>query len=197
MYPSFNAPTSSPLNGFRFTHRSTSIRFELYDIRLARTCKESCPARRASSKWIVDQTGRKYFSNIFKSIRGHVAQWDASCTENWSKRQRHKDMAIAKTLPTRRHVLSPFPSHPSLTKTPSHCTMAVIDRTGTEWTPWPRLAGVPRRLQIVGGVAAIMGAAGVLMQYRLKVGCKLRQHALANATTCDRSFCSLLGGAGR
>lgn len=52
--------------------------------------------------------------------------------------------------------------------------MTGIDRSGTEWTPWPRLAGVPRRLQIVGGVAGIMIAAGVLLQYRRKVGGKLR-----------------------
>lgn len=52
--------------------------------------------------------------------------------------------------------------------------MTVIDRSGTEWTPWPRLAFVPRRLQIIGGVAGIMCAAGVLLQYRRKVGGKLR-----------------------
>ncbi|CDF34276.1 unnamed protein product [Chondrus crispus] len=48
--------------------------------------------------------------------------------------------------------------------------MTVVDRSGTDWTPWPRLAGVPKRLQIVGGVAAIMGAAGVFFEWRRRVG---------------------------
>jgi Protein of unknown function (DUF1138)/Cytochrome c oxidase subunit IV len=41
-----------------------------------------------------------------------------------------------------------------------------VDRSNTEWTPWPRLAKVPRNLQVVGGVLAIMSTAGVLYNLR-------------------------------
>lgn len=53
--------------------------------------------------------------------------------------------------------------------------MTAVDRSNTNWTPWPRLAGIPHRLQVIGGVLGIMTAAGLLFQYRLRVGGK-RMH---------------------
>jgi hypothetical protein len=47
--------------------------------------------------------------------------------------------------------------------------MSFVDRSNTNWTPWPRLAGIPQRLQVVGGVAAIMATAGVLYNIRKSV----------------------------
>ncbi|CAN8065854.1 unnamed protein product [Agarophyton chilense] len=44
--------------------------------------------------------------------------------------------------------------------------MTIVDRSNTNWTPWPRLAGIPQRFQVFGGVAAIMGAAALLFQFR-------------------------------
>lgn len=44
--------------------------------------------------------------------------------------------------------------------------MSFVDRSNTEWTPWPRLARVPRQLQVVGGVAAIIGTAAALFGLR-------------------------------
>jgi hypothetical protein len=41
-----------------------------------------------------------------------------------------------------------------------------VDRSNTEWSPWPRLAKVPKQLQVVGGVVAIMATAGVLYSVR-------------------------------
>ncbi|PXF42040.1 hypothetical protein BWQ96_08248 [Gracilariopsis chorda] len=44
--------------------------------------------------------------------------------------------------------------------------MTVVDRSNTNWTPWPRLAAIPQRFQLIGGVAAIMGAAALLLKAR-------------------------------
>lgn len=48
-----------------------------------------------------------------------------------------------------------------------------IDRSNTEWTPWPRLSHIPQRVQVAGGVVAIMGAALLAMEYRKRVAGKL------------------------
>lgn len=48
--------------------------------------------------------------------------------------------------------------------------MKVVDRSNTNWTPWPRLSGIPPKYQVIGGVACIMGAAAVLSKYRQSKG---------------------------
>jgi hypothetical protein len=40
--------------------------------------------------------------------------------------------------------------------------MPFVDRSNTNWTPWPRLSGIPQRLQVIGGIVTIFAAAGVL-----------------------------------
>jgi len=45
-----------------------------------------------------------------------------------------------------------------------------VDRSGTNRLPWPSLARVSPNVQVAGGVAAIMGAAAILWQYRRQVG---------------------------
>jgi hypothetical protein len=42
------------------------------------------------------------------------------------------------------------------------CIMPFVDRSNTNWTPWPRLSGIPQRLQVIGGIVTIFAAAGVL-----------------------------------
>lgn len=44
--------------------------------------------------------------------------------------------------------------------------MAHVDRSNTNWTPWPRLAHLSQRVQVVGGVASIMFGAFLIMQWR-------------------------------
>lgn len=66
--------------------------------------------------------------------------------------------------------------------------MAGVDRSGTNWTPWPRLAGIPQRLQVVGGVACIMGAAGVMFAIRQRVGGKFPER-LPISYGASRSMC--------
>lgn len=48
-----------------------------------------------------------------------------------------------------------------------------MDRSGTNWTPFPRLAGIPHRVQVVGGVLIMMGAAYITVQMRQRSGGKL------------------------
>lgn len=45
-----------------------------------------------------------------------------------------------------------------------------VDRSNTNWTPWPRLAFLPHRVQVIGGVATIMGGAFLIMKWRMSVG---------------------------
>jgi Cytochrome c oxidase subunit IV len=52
---------------------------------------------------------------------------------------------------------------------PAIASMTFVDRSNTNWSPWPRLAGIPQRLQVVGGVAAILATAGVLFTVRKSV----------------------------
>lgn len=51
--------------------------------------------------------------------------------------------------------------------------MEKIDRSNTNWTPWPRLSNVPQRVQVIGGVATIIGGAYVMFRWRQAVGGKL------------------------
>lgn len=48
-----------------------------------------------------------------------------------------------------------------------------VDRSNTNWTPWPRLAHIPHRVQVVGGVAIIISSAYAMMKWRTHVGGKL------------------------
>lgn len=41
-----------------------------------------------------------------------------------------------------------------------------VDRSNTNWSPWPRLAKVPQQMQVLGGVLTIMGSAYVLYSVR-------------------------------
>lgn len=50
--------------------------------------------------------------------------------------------------------------------------MTFVDQSNTNWTPWPRLANVPQRAQVVGGVATIMFSAFLMMQWRRRSGTK-------------------------
>lgn len=51
-----------------------------------------------------------------------------------------------------------------MTNSPSY-----VDRSNTNWSPWPRLSGVPQRLQVIGGIGAIMTTAYVLYSVRKSV----------------------------
>lgn len=44
--------------------------------------------------------------------------------------------------------------------------MSFVDRSNTNWTPWPRLAKVPQNVQVVGGIASIMFSAYVMLKWR-------------------------------
>lgn len=48
-----------------------------------------------------------------------------------------------------------------------------IDKSNTDWTPWPRLSHIPQRVQVAGGVAVIMGLAFLAVEYRRRVSGKL------------------------
>lgn len=48
--------------------------------------------------------------------------------------------------------------------------MTFVDRSNTNWTPWPRLAHLPQRVQVAGGVGAIICGAYLIMQWRSSVG---------------------------
>ena len=46
-----------------------------------------------------------------------------------------------------------------------------VDRSNTNWAPWPRLAKVmSHNAQVVFGVSMILGGAGLIMLWRRKVG---------------------------
>lgn len=51
--------------------------------------------------------------------------------------------------------------------------MERFDRSNTNWTPWPRLAHVPQRFQVIGGVATIMFGGYLMMKWRTSVGGKM------------------------
>jgi hypothetical protein len=53
---------------------------------------------------------------------------------------------------------------------PLECIMSFVDRSNTNWTPWPRLSGIPPRLQVIGGIVTIFAAAGVLHTISRKSG---------------------------
>lgn len=48
--------------------------------------------------------------------------------------------------------------------------MSFVDRSNTNWTPWPRLAHLPQRVVLVGGVATIMAGAAVMFKLRQTYG---------------------------
>jgi Cytochrome c oxidase subunit IV len=48
--------------------------------------------------------------------------------------------------------------------------MSFVDRSNTNWTPFPRLAGIPQRLQVVGGIVTIFIGAGILHRISMKSG---------------------------
>lgn len=63
--------------------------------------------------------------------------------------------------------LQSSPSHDRRIRRPPLFAMSnYVDRSNTNWSPWPRLARVPMQLQVFGGVMAIMGAAGVMYTIR-------------------------------
>lgn len=51
--------------------------------------------------------------------------------------------------------------------------MISMDQSNTNWSPFPRLANVPQRVQVVGGVATIMFGAFLMLQWRRSAGAKL------------------------
>lgn len=51
--------------------------------------------------------------------------------------------------------------------------MTFVDRSNTNWTPFPRLAGVPQRVQVATGVLAIAAGAAGMMYLKTKLSAPL------------------------
>lgn len=58
-------------------------------------------------------------------------------------------------------------------RNPISKNMDRIDKSNTNWTPWTRLSHIPQRYQVIGGVAAIMGGALLMSEFRRRVSGKL------------------------
>lgn len=48
-----------------------------------------------------------------------------------------------------------------------------IDRSNTNWTPWPRLNFIPQKFQVIGGVSTIMFSAFLMLKWRQSAAGKL------------------------
>ena len=99
--------------------------------------------------------------------------------DSWLETLNFFTVALASTLPVLasgcdRKKQEDFQSLSRFSRSIQESDMApqdFVDRSNTNWTPWPRLAKVmSHNAQVVLGVGMIMGAAGLMMMWRRKVG---------------------------